>query len=119
MLEIGVGMGADHLELARAKTAELDRRGPHAACDLLRTKERLELHDLPSNLRVADAEALPFSDGSFDLVYSWGVLHHFAKHATGDPRSPSRSSPGRGRARVMIYRAGGRSSDSCCGPATD
>ena len=25
---------------------------------------------------MADAEALPFEDGSFDRVYSWGVLHH-------------------------------------------
>ena len=27
-------------------------------------------------MRVADAEALPFAPASFDLVWSWGVLHH-------------------------------------------
>jgi len=30
---------------------------------------------LNADLRVADAEALPFGDDSFDLVYSHGVLH--------------------------------------------
>ncbi|MCA1602873.1 MAG: class I SAM-dependent methyltransferase, partial [Acidobacteria bacterium] len=28
------------------------------------------------SLRTADAENLPFADNTFDLVYSWGVLHH-------------------------------------------
>ena len=27
-------------------------------------------------LRQANAEVLPFSDDAFDMVYSWGVLHH-------------------------------------------
>ena len=28
------------------------------------------------DLRVSDAENLPFHDNEFDVVYSWGVLHH-------------------------------------------
>jgi SAM-dependent methyltransferase len=39
-------------------------------------RKRLALFGLESDLRVADAEALPFAAESFDLVYSWGVLHH-------------------------------------------
>jgi ubiquinone/menaquinone biosynthesis C-methylase UbiE len=34
------------------------------------TRQRLELDGLVSNLLVADAEGLPFPDGSFDIVYS-------------------------------------------------
>jgi len=31
---------------------------------------------LKSNLRRIDAESLPFEDNYFDIVYSWGVIHH-------------------------------------------
>jgi ubiquinone/menaquinone biosynthesis C-methylase UbiE len=39
-------------------------------------RRRFEIEGQTGDLRVADAEALPFADGSFDLVYSHGVLHH-------------------------------------------
>jgi ubiquinone/menaquinone biosynthesis C-methylase UbiE len=31
---------------------------------------------LGSDLRVGDAESLPFEDNTFDHVYSWGVIDH-------------------------------------------
>jgi ubiquinone/menaquinone biosynthesis C-methylase UbiE len=31
---------------------------------------------LTSNLQRLSAESLPFEDGFFDVVYSWGVIHH-------------------------------------------
>jgi ubiquinone/menaquinone biosynthesis C-methylase UbiE len=75
VLEIGVGMGADHLEWARS--------GPHhlAGIDLTHravtwTAQRLDAYGLKSDLREGDAENLPFADRSFSIVYSWGVLHH-------------------------------------------
>ena len=42
------------------------------------TRERLALEGIADRAEVgrADAEALPFADASFDIVYSWGVLHH-------------------------------------------
>lgn len=74
VLEIGVGLGADHQRFAQAgaRLAGIDlteRAVEHS-------RKRLRLFGLESDLRVADAESLPFADESFDLVYSWGVLHH-------------------------------------------
>ena len=40
------------------------------------TSRRLALFGLESRLAVGDAEHLPFGDDTFDIVYSWGVLHH-------------------------------------------
>lgn len=74
VLEIGVGLGADHQRFAEAG-AELygidltERAVAH-------TRSRLALFGLGSNLQTGDAEHLDFPDDAFDLVYSWGVLHH-------------------------------------------
>ena len=75
VLEIGVGMGADHLEWAKSS--------PHSLTGVDLTPRAIELtgarfdaHGMTSKLECADAERLPFADNSFDLVYSWGVLHH-------------------------------------------
>jgi len=47
-----------------------------AAIDL--TTKRLNFHgfDPKGRLKIGDAENLKFEDETFDLVYSWGVLHH-------------------------------------------
>jgi ubiquinone/menaquinone biosynthesis C-methylase UbiE len=101
VLEVGVGMGADHVEWARSGPRTL------TGIDLTpraveHTKARLKLYDLVSKVVVGDAEHLPFDSESFDLVYSWGVLHH-------SPNTPQAISevhrvlrPG-GIARIMIY----------------
>lgn len=75
MLEVGVGAGSDFTQWVRA--------GAHAhGVDLTQeaidnTRIRLALEGLePALLMQADAESLPFEDNSFDLVYSWGVIHH-------------------------------------------
>jgi ubiquinone/menaquinone biosynthesis C-methylase UbiE len=101
VLEIGVGMGADHCELARCSPrslsgVDLTERAVEFTC------KRLALCGLTSDLRQADAEKLPFEDQSFDLVYSWGVLHHSpdTQKAVDEVRRVLR--PG-GRARIMIY----------------
>jgi SAM-dependent methyltransferase len=73
-LEIGVGLGSDHVKFARAGAVLTGVDLTERAVELVR--RRLELERLESDLRVADAEQLPFPDAAFDRVYSWGVLHH-------------------------------------------
>jgi ubiquinone/menaquinone biosynthesis C-methylase UbiE len=74
ILEIGVGAGTDHLQWARAGAECYGLDLTDAAIDI--TKERLALYGFKSNLQRLDAESLPFPDESFELVYSWGVIHH-------------------------------------------
>jgi len=74
VLEIGVGLGTDLVRFVRAGAIATGVDLTERAVGLVR--RRLELEGLEADLRVADAEALPFEDGSFDRVYSWGVLHH-------------------------------------------
>ena len=40
------------------------------------TRRRLAAFGLEGDVRREDAEQLPFADESFDLVFSWGVIHH-------------------------------------------
>ncbi len=74
VLEIGVGLGADHQRFAQAGARLTGIDLTERAVE--HTRHRLELFGLKSCLQVADAEALPFPDESFDWGYSWGVLHH-------------------------------------------
>jgi ubiquinone/menaquinone biosynthesis C-methylase UbiE len=77
VLEIGVGAGSDFQNWCAHALHVTGVDLTEGAINL--TRERLELNSIsPSqySLRTADAENLPFPDNSFDLVYSWGVLHH-------------------------------------------
>jgi ubiquinone/menaquinone biosynthesis C-methylase UbiE len=76
VLEIGVGLGTDHLQLARSG-ARMSGIDITPRCVEL-TSLRLEQEGLASHLSVMDAERLDFPDSSFDAVYSFGVLHHTA-----------------------------------------
>lgn len=74
VLEIGVGAGTDHLQWARggAELSGVDLTD--AAIET--TRKRLEMYGFTSRLQRVDAETLPFEDATFDIVYSWGVIHH-------------------------------------------
>jgi ubiquinone/menaquinone biosynthesis C-methylase UbiE len=100
VLEVGVGLGSDFVRFARAGARLHGIDLTEAAVALVR--RRLELEGLSAEVTVADAEALPFADESFDLVYSWGVLHHTpdTQRALREVRRVLR--PG-GEARVMLY----------------
>lgn len=100
VLEIGVGLGADHQRFAQAGARLTGIDLTERAVE--HTKRRLELFGLKTDLRVADVESLPFADESFDLVYSWGVLHHSPNTADAINEVWRVLRRG-GRARVMIY----------------
>ena len=74
VLEIGCGLGTDGAQFAKAGADYTGVDLTEAAVDLAR--RRFELFDLPGKFQTADAENLVFSDETFDLVYSHGVLHH-------------------------------------------
>lgn len=101
VLEIGVGMGADHLELAKNHPRRL------VGVDLTPraveyTRKRLRLFDRRPLVLVGDAERLPFANGAFDHVYSWGCLHHSpnANQAISEVHRTLRKG---GTCRIMIY----------------
>jgi SAM-dependent methyltransferase len=100
VLEIGVGLGADHQKFCEAGADLYGIDLTERAVSL--TKHRLACFDLTSSLEVGDAEELSFADQSFDLLYSWGVLHH-------SPNTPKainevwRVLKPAGVARIMIY----------------
>ncbi|MGH9126702.1 MAG: class I SAM-dependent methyltransferase, partial [Acidimicrobiales bacterium] len=101
VLEIGVGMGADHLRWAQQDPKRLV--GIDLTPRAIRfTGSRLRQHGLNPELLIGNAELLPFADNTFDIVYSWGVLHHTpnTEKAIGEVYRVLR--PG-GEARVMIY----------------
>lgn len=101
VLEIGVGMGADHLHWARSDPRSLSGIDltPRA---IAHCRDRLAQRGFDSDLRVGDAEALPFADESFDIVYSWGVLHHSPDTAKAI-REVHRVLRTGGVARIMVY----------------
>ena len=100
VLEVGVGAGTDFVNWvrhgARATGVDLTPRGVEL------TRERLGLEGLHADVRVGDAEHLPFADASFDIVYSYGVLHH-SPDTPGAIQEVRRVLRPGGTALVMIY----------------
>ena len=128
VLEIGVGAGTDFIQWLRqgaeawgidlsAESLALTRErlsaeaagegalaGPIAEfLELLAAAEGDDREDPKMRrLQVADAEHLPFADETFDLVYSYGVIHHSPNTAAAVAEIFRVLRPG-GEARVMIY----------------
>jgi SAM-dependent methyltransferase len=100
LLEIGVGLGTDLVRFARAGADVTGVDLTDHAVELVR--RRLELEGLDGEVEVADAEALPFPDASFDRVYSWGVLHHTPDTQRAIDEAIRVARPG-GELCVMLY----------------
>lgn len=100
MLEIGIGLGADHQRFAEAGAILSGIDLTSRSVEL--TRNRFEKFGLHSNLQVGDAENLPFPDNAFDIVYSWGVIHHSPNTQKAVDEILRVLRPG-GICRVMIY----------------
>jgi ubiquinone/menaquinone biosynthesis C-methylase UbiE len=100
LLEIGMGLGTDLLQFARAGAKVTGIDLTPASVELV--QRRFELEGLAVDARVADAEHLPFADGSFDAVYSFGVLHHTPDTQRAIDEIYRVLAPG-GRVTVMLY----------------
>jgi SAM-dependent methyltransferase len=76
VLEVGCGIGTDLARFAAGGAQVTGVDLAQTAIDL--AIENFAQRGLAGNLRVADGEALPFPDASFDLVYGHGVLQYAA-----------------------------------------
>ncbi len=101
VLEVGVGVGTDFLQWVRAGAEayalDLTEKG------IEHVMKRLSTYGLKAKeLRVADAEHIPYSDNYFDLVYSWGVIHHTPNMEKALSEIIRVTRPG-GTCKLMIY----------------
>ena len=74
ILEVGCGAGIDSAEFAMngADVTAVD----FTDSAILLTKETFEEAGLTAEIIKCDARNLEFSNNTFDVVYSFGVLHH-------------------------------------------
>lgn len=74
VLEVGYGMGTDHLKLA-------ERGGVMHGISITPEdkkiiEHRFEIYGYHTEAIVGDAEKMPYKNSQFDFVYSFGVIHH-------------------------------------------
>ncbi len=79
VLEVGCGAGVDLARFAKGGASVVGVDLSSSAIDLARAN--FEQQGLTGDFRVADGEALPFEDNSFDLVFAHGVVQY-----TADPK---------------------------------
>lgn len=79
VLDVGCGAGVEVVRFARggARTIGVDVSEQAVAL----TRANLAQQELAAGLAVADGEALPFPDASFDFVYAHGVIQYAADDA--------------------------------------
>lgn len=101
VLEVGIGAGTDFTQWVRAGAKAYGIDLTSEAIE--HVNRRLAIYGLKAEeVRVADCEALPYESNSFDLVYSWGVIHHTpnTQKALGEIIRVTRSGA---TCKIMIY----------------
>lgn len=100
VLEVGVGVGTDFCRWAAAGAQAVGVDLTAQAVQL--TTRHLRALNLSADVSLADCENLPFADHSFDVVYSFGVLHHTPNTERAIREVLRVLKPG-GRIRIMLY----------------
>ena len=77
LLEVGCGIGTDLVRFAKGGAIVTGIDLSRTAIDLARKNFDLNAATA-KELRVGNGEALPYADGSFDVVYGHGVLQYTA-----------------------------------------
>jgi ubiquinone/menaquinone biosynthesis C-methylase UbiE len=100
VLEIGIGNGS-HAQLLSEHSKSF------TGIDLTEyavksTAARMQAFGLPGRVLRMDAERMEFADNSFDLVWTWGVIHHSANTRKILEEMYRVLKPG-GQALVMVY----------------
>ncbi len=100
LLEIGCGIGVDSIRLAGrgfdVTAVDLTENALHIA------RQFAARRGVEIEFRLGNAERLDFPDGSFDTVYSFGVLHHTPDIARSVSEVHRVLRPG-GIAYIMLY----------------
>ena len=100
VLDVGCGLATDGSRFARAGAHYVGFDQAGVALELAR--QRFELEHLGGRFIEGDATRLPFPDGSFDLVWSHGVVHHIPETERAVAEFHRVLRPG-GTALVMVY----------------
>ena len=104
VLEIGPGAGSDFIQWARNGAILYGRDLTEASVNLC--LERLKLENLKADIKIGDAENLDFPNNFFDIVYSYGVIHHTPDTEKAIEEIYRVLKPG-GTAKIMMYHSGG------------
>jgi SAM-dependent methyltransferase len=100
ILEIGTGVGTDARRI-------IDRGGAYTGINIDQgstdaTAQALRTFSLPGIAMRDDATSLAFPNGTFDVVYSFGVIHHIPEAARAVAEIHRVLKPG-GELLVMLY----------------
>ena len=100
VLEIGCGNGVDGIQIARKGAQYTGVDLTPAAIEA--TKKHFQISGLEGSFKLENAEKLSFENDTFDIVYSFGVLHHTnnPKTAINEVRRVLKHD---GRAYIMLY----------------
>jgi ubiquinone/menaquinone biosynthesis C-methylase UbiE len=100
LLEVGCGIGVDSIQLAKCGFDVTAVDLTESALKVAR--QFAAARGVSVDFRLGNAEGLDFPDGTFDAVYSFGVLHHTPDIARSVSEVRRVLRPG-GTAYVMLY----------------